>query len=149
MKSFFQPEAQAELLARLEKLTPNTAPQWGKMNAAQMLGHCAVAYKSATGELVLKPMPFIFRLLGRMIKKSVLSEKPYKKNSPTAPEFLIPSDVDFEHEKQRFKEDFEKLAVGPQVVRTLKHPFFGEMSAEEWGIHLFKHTDYHFAQFGI
>ncbi|MBI1225311.1 MAG: DUF1569 domain-containing protein [Bacteroidetes bacterium] len=149
MKSFFDAEAQKELLERLGKLTPETKPQWGKMNAAQMLEHCGVAFQTATGEIQLKPVPFLLRLIGPMIKKSVLSEKPYKKNSPTAPEFLIPADIDFAVAKMNFEENFRKLAVGPQVVKTLKHPFFGNMTAEEWGRHMFKHTDYHFGQFGI
>ncbi len=149
MKSFFDAASQQELLKRLEKLTIDTKPQWGKMNAAQMLAHCGVAFKTATGEVQLKPMPFIFRVVGPMIKKSVLSEKPYRKNAPTAPEFLIPSDMDFAVGKQNFEEGFRKLAVGPQVVKTLKHPFFGKMTTEEWGRHLYKHTDYHFGQFGI
>ncbi|MBI5915272.1 MAG: DinB family protein [Bacteroidetes bacterium] len=149
MKSFFEPASQQELLERLEKLTPGTTPQWGKMNAAQMLAHCGAALKTPTGELTLKPMPWFFRLIGPMIKKSILSEKPYSKNSPTAPEFLMRGEMDFEVEKQNFLRNFQKLTAGPQVATVVKHPFFGKMTAEEWGRHMYKHTDYHFGQFGI
>lgn len=149
MKSFFDATSQNELLERMQRLTPETAPAWGKMNAAQMLAHCGVAFQSATGDLQLKPPGFIFRLIGPMIKKSMLSEKPYRKNSPTAPEFLMPSDIDFAKAKNSFEAGFKKLAGGPDMVKTLKHPFFGPMTAEEWGRHLYKHTDYHFTQFGI
>lgn len=149
MKTFFDAASQKELLERMSKLTPEMKPQWGKMNAAQMLAHCSVAFQSATGEIQLQRLPFIFRLIGPMIKKSALSEKPYKKNSPTAPEFLIPTDMDFAVAKKNFEENFGKLAVGPQAVKTLNHPFFGKMTTEEWGRHIYKHTDYHFGQFGI
>lgn len=149
MKSFFDAASQNELLERMQKLTPQTSPAWGKMNASQMLAHCGVAFQSATGEIQLKKLPFIFRLIGPMIKKAVMSEKPYKKNSPTAPEFLIPSDIDFVKAKNIFEENFRKVAVGPETVKTLKHPFFGPMTTDEWGRHLYKHTDYHFTQFGI
>ena len=32
------------VLARLEKISANTQPLWGKMNVAQMLAHLNVAY---------------------------------------------------------------------------------------------------------
>ena len=149
MNSFFDEAAQDELLTRLESLRADIVPQWGRMNAAQMLAHCGAPYRAATGDIVLKPMPLLMRLIGRMVRKSVLGEKPYKKNAPTAPEFRFTSALDFATEKQRYIECFRKLAAGPQMVKSLNHPFFGPMTREEWGRHMYKHTDYHFGQFGI
>ena len=149
MKTFFDASIQQELLERLEKLTPGAQPEWGKMNAAQMLAHCAAALKTSTGELTLSPLALPLRMIGPLLKKSVLSEKPYRKNSPTAKEFLMTGKKNFEVEKKNFIKAFQKLAEGPQVVKVLKHPLFGKMSAEEWGRHMYKHTDYHFNQFGI
>ncbi|MEZ4962760.1 MAG: DinB family protein [Saprospiraceae bacterium] len=149
MKSFFDKNHQQELLQRLDKLTPGTQPQWGRMTPAQMLAHCAAAFKTPTGELQLKPYPWPMKMLGRLIKKSILSEKPYKKNSPTAAEFLVRDEKDFSTEKQNFLEAFHKLAAGPQVVKITDHPFFGKMTADEWGRHMYKHTDHHFTQFGL
>ncbi len=97
----------------------------------------------------MSKVPFFLRILGPMIKKSMLSEKPYTKNSPTAPEFLMCGEMDFETEKQNFLQNFKKLAAGPAVVKVEKHSFFGKMTAEEWGRHMYKHTDYHFGQFGV
>jgi hypothetical protein len=37
MKSVFNPADVADLIARINNLTPQTHPQWGKMNAPQML----------------------------------------------------------------------------------------------------------------
>ncbi|MCF8244634.1 MAG: DUF1569 domain-containing protein [Saprospiraceae bacterium] len=149
MKSFFEPTSQNELLERLDRLTAAATPVWGKMNAAQMLAHCSAAFKTPTGELTLKPLPLPLRLIGPLLKKSILSGKPYKKNSPTAAEFLMRGKMDFEKEREIFIHNFRKLAEGPQVVKVLKHPLFGKMTAEEWGRHMYKHTDYHFGQFGI
>ena len=150
MKSFFDTANQQELLARLEKLTPDTKPQWGKMDAAQMLAHCACGLKTPTGELTLKPVPFFLRLLGKMIKKSMLGEKPYSKNSPTADEFRMTTPKDFETEKKNFQTAFQKLAAGGKLaVKITDHSFFGPMTADEWGRHMYKHTDHHFRQFGI
>ncbi len=150
MKNLFQPESKAELIARLEKLSPDATPQWGKMNAAQMIAHCAVAYKVPTGEVKLQKLPFFLRLMGKLIKKSALGEKPYSKNSPTADEFVMTGkELNFEAEKRAFLEGLDKFAAGPQVVTNFDHAFFGKMTAEEWARHIYKHTDYHFGQFGI
>lgn len=149
MTTFFDASAQNELLQRLEKLTADTRPIWGKMTASQMLAHCSAAYQTATGELTLTPPPFFIRLLGRLIKKSMLGTKPYSKNSPTAPELKMRAGKAFEEEKRKFLENFRNLAVGPQAVKVSDHPFFGPMTPAEWGRHMYKHTDYHFGQFGI
>ena len=42
--SIFEPQTLTDLLARIEKLTPDTQPKWGKMNVAQMLAHNSVGF---------------------------------------------------------------------------------------------------------
>ena len=54
MKSLFDPKAQAEILARLEALTPATQARWGTMDVAQMLAHCGQGLLMPTGELPVK-----------------------------------------------------------------------------------------------
>jgi hypothetical protein len=45
MKNIFLPETTDETLARIDQLNADSNPVWGKMNAAQMLAHCAVGYE--------------------------------------------------------------------------------------------------------
>jgi hypothetical protein len=45
VRNIFLPETIAETLARVDQLNADSNPVWGKMNAAQMLAHCAVAYE--------------------------------------------------------------------------------------------------------
>ena len=33
------------LISRINRLTPETTPRWGKMNVSQMLAHCCVTYE--------------------------------------------------------------------------------------------------------
>ncbi|MEL6987935.1 MAG: hypothetical protein AAGK97_08900, partial [Bacteroidota bacterium] len=42
-------------LQRVNQLTPETKPQWGKMNVAQMLAHVNVAYDMAYTDKYPKP----------------------------------------------------------------------------------------------
>lgn len=40
MKSLFEKNAFSEITERLNKISPASKAQWGKMNTAQMLAHC-------------------------------------------------------------------------------------------------------------
>ena len=49
-KSLYSHDVYQLCLARIEKLTPQTQPQWGSMSAAQMLAHCAEILEVANGK---------------------------------------------------------------------------------------------------
>jgi hypothetical protein len=51
MKNLFNEFDKLELIERINKLTPDTKPEWGKMNVSQMLEHCTVSVKLALGEI--------------------------------------------------------------------------------------------------
>ncbi|HLA14994.1 MAG TPA: hypothetical protein VJZ25_08220, partial [Gemmatimonadaceae bacterium] len=51
-KSLWNPRARAELLDRLERLSPEARPLWGRMNAPQMLAHLAKWMQMAEGRLI-------------------------------------------------------------------------------------------------
>jgi hypothetical protein len=147
MRSVFEPDTQKELMERLNKLTPNTPAQWGKMNVAQMLAHCSLAMQVPVGDKSIKPT--FFRHIGRFFKSMATSDKPFSKNSPTAAEFIISDQCDFEKEKKNFFSAFNKLSAGEHAVTFTRHAFFGPMAPAEWGKFMYKHTDHHFRQFGV
>jgi len=150
MKSLFNKETLQEIITRLNNLTPQTKPEWGKMNSAQMLAHVGQGYKTSTGELKLK-RTFIGVLFGGMAKKSAIgSEKPFSKGLPTDKSFIISDPVEFEDEKKKLIERIEKFSTGgANGITKDTHPFFGELTPEEWDILMYKHTDHHLRQFGV
>jgi len=147
MKTFFDHSAQEELRQRVEKLSAQSASHWGRMASAQMLAHCTVAFQVPVGDLQVAKHPL--RFIGSIFKKSLLGEKPFSKNSPTAKEFLVRQDCDFESEKTKFLTAFQKVAQGPSSVTCFNHPFFGKMTTDDWGRLLYKHLDHHLQQFGV
>lgn len=147
MKSVFEQDAQKELTERLNRLKAESAAQWGKMNASQMLAHCALTLQVPVGDLTIKPT--FLRHIGRFFKSMAVNDKPFSKNSPTAAEFLIVNERDFNTEKKRFVDAFNKVSAGEQTVKVFNHAFFGPMKAGEWGKHMYKHIDHHFKQFGV
>ena len=84
MTSLFDDNDRAALISRLESLPPDATRQWGKMNAAQMLAHCSNALETGAGVRSMK-QAFIGKILSPLVRKGVLGEKPFSKNSPTDP----------------------------------------------------------------
>ena len=90
IKDIFSPEIANEVIERINHVTPNQRPEWGKMIADQMLAHCNVTYGFVfEPEKFSKPGMLKKFVLKTFVKKIVVGEKPYKINSPTAPDFLI------------------------------------------------------------
>lgn len=149
MSSLFNPQQNSAILARIEKLSNTSQPSWGKMNATQMLAHCQVPLKVASGEMMLK-RGFIAFLFGKLAKKAAISDTPFRKNLPTDKAFIIASPGTFEDEKKKLvtlvKQFSEKGIAG---LSDAPHPFFGKMSAGEWDKLQWKHLDHHLRQFGV
>lgn len=55
MKTLFDDRRRREIQDRLGRLTPVTAPQWGKFDAPKMVVHCADAIRMALGKLPATP----------------------------------------------------------------------------------------------
>jgi hypothetical protein len=88
MKNVFDPAVTAELIHRIEALTPESPSLWGKMSVDQMLAHCCVAYEMAFTDKHPKANPVLRFLLKNFVKKGVVNDVPYKKNLPTTPSEL-------------------------------------------------------------
>lgn len=150
MKSIFDEETYKESLARINKLTADTQPQWGKMNAAQMLSHCCEIQDVAIGK-DLKGTPFLVKLFKNIVRKSVVGPKPYKKNSPTHPQYKMDGSLcDFDTEKNRLSAAMDKFYnEDPEILAQIIHPLFGKMTREEKGWAIYKHLNHHLDQFGV
>jgi hypothetical protein len=149
LTTIYQPGVSRAIEARCERLTPATAALWGDMNVAQMLRHVARSLRTPTGELVPPLLPWPVRLIGRVVKRRVLSDAPLKKSAPTTPFFKVVEPCEFAAEKAEFLDALGKVSVGPHVATAPQHPFFGPMTAQDWGRLMYRHVDHHFKQFGV
>lgn len=152
LTSVFEQASTDDNLARLEKLKIDTQPLWGKMNSAQMLAHVNVGFDIATDALDPKPSgfaKFMIKLFG--IKKMVCEENPpYKKNSRTAPIFLISDEREFDKEKAKLIASiYEVVSRGEKHYEGKHNPSFGTLSAKEWSVQMQKHLHHHLNQFGV
>ena len=150
MKSLHEIPQQEEIRTRLQTLDTWSERQWGKMDSAQALAHCASAMEMALGDLK-PPRVLIGRVLGGLVKSFALGDdKPFKRNSPTAPELVIADQREFDVEKQRLSNLINRfVAGGPAACTTHPHAFFGKLTPAQWGVLEYKHLDHHLRQFGV
>lgn len=150
MKNSFDIKDSQGFINRIQQLGPNTQALWGKMNVAQMLAHCNVAYELVYEPKHPKPKGFKKWILKKFVKNYVVSEKPYKKNTQTAPEFLIQTDKDFEVEKNRLIAFVQKTqSLGSAYFEGKESHSFGPLTTQEWNNLFSKHLDHHLTQFGV
>jgi len=147
LKDLFDPLVKNDILDRINKLTPQSQAQWGKMNVAQMLAHLQMPIGSALGVHTL-PRTLLGRIVGRFVKGGIYNEKPFKHNLPTDPSFVMTGhEKNFEKEKQSILaliSDFKEENIKNQI-----HPFFGKLTKQQWSKAMYKHLDHHLLQFGV
>ena len=148
MKSIFNKADNQEIIARINSLSSDSQALWGKMSMDQMLKHINDAILVSFNEKPLK-VPFVFKILGRLLKGSVLKKPEFAKNSPTAKEFKYEENFDFETIKNELISNFSRFQQGEQAITCKNHPFWGKMNAEDWNTLQWKHVDHHLRQFGV
>lgn len=119
------------------------------MNVSQMLAHASAPLKMAYGEAKGSKRGLIGILFGGMMKRKYVGGAPFGKNLPTDRTFVFVDERNFEEEKQRLIAQVQRFTKdGPDKITKDQHPFFGEMSPQEWDIIQYKHLDHHLSQFG-
>ena len=149
MKSIFDPSTYEELLGRIELLNPDTQPQWGKMDVAQMLCHCQYPLEVAMGKKDIKKPGPVMRLIYKSFKSAMYNDTPWKKNVKTPREYKVVSDKDFTREKAKLNELISEFHDLRSREEWDPHPAFGRFTPEQWGMLQYKHLDHHLRQFGV
>lgn len=149
MKNLFDNHTAEEILSRINQLQPSSRQLWGKMNVSQMLAHCQAPLKVALGDKKIK-QSLIGILFGGFARKQMLKPGDFRKNLPTDPSFVVKDERNFEETKDQLAALIKQfLSTDPKLIASRRHPFFGKMTEEEWGILQWKHLDHHLKQFGV
>lgn len=122
MNSIFDKESNEAIIARINKLTPQSKALWGKMTVDQMFKHCTAAINVAFGKKEVK-VNFMMKLFGKLLKNKVLNND-FVHNSPTAKEFVFKEVYNFEDSKKELIERFSRFSnEGTSAIKTMNHPF--------------------------
>src|SRR5215203_4201774 len=142
MKTIRDEKCRDQLIARLNNLKPDAKASWGKMNVEQMLSHLVQAgelpFVTSTGDhsnifsrTLLKPLVLYVLPIPKEVKTSPDMDQQQEGRKP----------LGFEIDKAHFVESIHRLATLGENHDCLDHPFFGKMSAKDWGVLAHKHTD--------
>jgi hypothetical protein len=149
MKSLFNPGDRDALARRLAELEPGAHRYWGKMEPAQMLAHFAIALGDVLGERPVK-QAFLGKLITPLIRGRIFGDKPFRRDAPTDPTYVVSNPQDFEVERSRLATLIDRVVQrGTVKTEGMVHPFFGRLSGEQWGTLIHKHLDHHLRQFGV
>ena len=143
---------QEHMITALERLSPTSRAQWGKMTPQQMVEHLIWALEVSNGlleahcnlnaKLVAKIRGFLFD------------------NTPTSHEFMNPM-LKQGFPANRFSSIREAIDALRNQVRMFNerppsewnqlrtHPIFGPLNQDEWSRSHFKHCYHHLLQFGL
>ena len=142
-----------KLISAIKKLTPETKPKWGKMNATQMVWHCKkfiIFYqneKNYPPNLRTKTLGYMHLFFLRHILKWDYDK--YPKNTPTL-KFFDPErakDVDLEDEK---KELIKRLKmVNEYNQEFIVNTMHGKVKRDTFKEVVRGHTSFHLKQFGV
>ena len=150
MKNVFDRAVVTEFESRIAQLTRSTTPQWGKMSVDQMLAHVNVVYDMAYTDKYPRAGGLKRLLLNPSVKQAVVGPKPYRRNTPTAPEFRMVGDKDFEAEREKLVTYLRRVQRdGEQAFAGRESPSFGPLTSAEWNVLFSKHLDHHLTQFGV
>jgi len=150
LPNIFNKEVTQSIIDRINKLEADTKPKWGKMSVSQMIAHLCVSYRMAFDDDYPKPGKVKRFLLKTFVKKAVTNEKPYRRSTQTAPEFVIKGSREFEEEKNCLISYIkEAQQLGDEHFHNKEYVSFGVMTKREWNNMFYKHLDHHLKQFGV
>jgi len=148
MKHMFD-KTQVEIMkSRVEKLNPESTPQWGKFNVHGMICHLqdqmtyALGKKEEITELAKGPPMFLrnlFRLYIPMLKGKI----------QTSPVMLETQPREWEEDKARVIRLMENLLENREKETWPFHPFFGPLTGLDWARLVWRHNNHHLSQFGV
>lgn len=150
MKTAANPSDTAELLLRLQLVTPRSVRLWGRMTSHQMVCHLCDSFRAVVGEKAVAPASGIGN---RMLKYVALyAPTPWPHGIKTRPEVDQEiggtRPVEFARDKRDLEQLIERFSRPGQDFASYAHPTFGRMSPTQWHRWAYLHVDHHLRQFG-
>ncbi len=145
-RSIFDPAARHALLARLDRVAPDTQPRWGTLTAPRMVSHLLDAVRMALGDVVISRRKSF--LANPIVRYLIIHVVPFPKGAPTAPRLLARAPESWAEDVAALKAVVERAAANETAGAWQPHPAFGAISTRDWGVLIYKHVEHHLTQFG-
>jgi hypothetical protein len=147
MPSLREEKIRNGLIHRLQRLTPESKPKWGSLDAPRLLCHLSDTFEMSLGDM---PVPSAnMKAFQRFpLKHLFLYVAPFPKGAKAPGELLSTLPGDFESDRQRAIGLVKRIAALPRGDGA-EHPFFGPLTNDEWNVLQWKHISHHLNQFGL
>jgi hypothetical protein len=149
MKTLRDEKCRAALIARLNRLNPESKAVWGRMNVDQMMSHlvqsaelpfvATIPDRSSFFSRAMKPLMLYLLPMPKEIKTSAEMDQQQDGRKPEG----------LDADRARVIYEIDRLGSLALDHECLHHPFFGKLSAKEWAVLGHKHIDHHLRQFGV
>jgi hypothetical protein len=132
---------------RVQKLTADTRPTWGKMTVDQMLHHVNTSMSEALGEY---KAPRSIKGLPEWLIRFAILYGPWGKGAPTRPDMFVAEGkrFEFETEHRRLQSMIDHFCKLPQDGPWPRSANFA-MTGKHWAVLEGRHVDHHLRQFGV
>ncbi len=150
MKSLSNLAGRQDISRRLTQVSAADKARWGSMKVNQMVCHLDDSYKVALGDKKVGPATSFMR---RTLVKWVALQAPIRwaKGFPTLPEVEQgrggTTPIDFRQDLASLLSTFDRFCDGLPSP-CVRHPMFGDMTAQDWMRWGYLHADHHLRQFG-
>ncbi|MBK6901308.1 MAG: hypothetical protein IPH04_00455 [Saprospirales bacterium] len=149
----FESSTRQSIVERVQRLNPDTKPNWGVMTVNQMLCHLSDNLRDM---LKIRQTKLVVPgLLRPLIRLMVLTEKPWKPNSPTFKPYKQGEGGDgtpptgFDADKTKLLELLVEFSSKNASFSFGPHAGLGNMNYDQRGYFMWKHFDHHLRQFGV
>jgi hypothetical protein len=152
MTSLSDPAVPQSVVARIQRLTPQTGRRWGRMTAHQMICHLKDSYKTATGERAAGSRSGLFQ---RTVMKWIALWTPLRwptglKTMPEVEQGCGGSaPVEFHRDRDELIDIVNDFCTRNSRSFAATHPLFGPMDYDDWMRWGYLHADHHLRQFGL
>ena len=150
-RSLVIPANVEEVIARLARLEPTTARQWGTMTSHEMLCHLGDSFQSVLGdrEASSANKGWLWRTVVKWI--ALHTSLPWPQGVATRPEVdpkkLGTRPAEFEQDRRKVIALIRRFVLAE--TKCGNHPGFGAMKRSEWLLWGYGHVDHHLRQFGL
>jgi Protein of unknown function (DUF1569) len=149
MKNIVNAQDLANILERVDKLTPKSPAQWGQMTVNQAIVHLTDQFRVMYGEIEIKDKS---SFMSRTVTKwMVLKSENITKDLPTIFEMDQhkggTKPTTFEADKSTLKNYLLQFPMKNNHDLEL-HPILGKMTIDQFGRLAWQHLDHHLKQFG-
>ncbi|MFN0036616.1 MAG: DUF1569 domain-containing protein [Saprospiraceae bacterium] len=151
--NLLNPATQQATIERIQRLSPDTQHQWGKMTVNEAVCHMADPFRDVLSLRQTKPaMP---RLIQPLLRLMVLTEKDWKPGTPTLQVYRQGDGgggtppTDFETDRAVLLGFITQFCSKAEDFKFGPHPGIGQLTREQNGFMMWKHTDHHLRQFGV